>query len=139
MTALPPDVILALGNAAREASHAAHCPYSRFPVGAAALADDGSIHSGCNVENASFGLTVCAERVAVLKAVSSGCKTIKAVAVYTPTQLPNTPCGACRQVIMEFGPTAEVVCLCDGDAVVRRNATELLPMPFSPEKEGCFR
>src|SRR6516165_2630907 len=101
MTVLSQPERLALLAAAREAALRAYCPYSRFPVGAAVLTDRGEIYSGCNVENASYGLTVCAERNAVFQAVArgSGPLRIQALLVYRPTEKPSTPCGACRQVL----------------------------------------
>ncbi|HHY59602.1 MAG TPA: cytidine deaminase, partial [Clostridia bacterium] len=84
--------------AAQEASRRAYAPYSRFPVGAALLTADGQVFTGCNVENASYGLTICAERVAVAKAVSEGYKDFQALAVWAATEEPVSPCGACRQV-----------------------------------------
>lgn len=118
--------------AAHHASVHAHAPYSRFRVGAAVLADDGRVFAAANVENASYGLTSCAERNAVFAAVSAGVRRIVAVAVYTPTGQPVAPCGACRQVIHEFGADAVVVSGCDGDE--RRSWTmgELLPDAFGP-------
>src|SRR3954471_20685817 len=96
-----------LAAAARAASEQAYCPYSNFRVGAAVLTEDGAVFSGCNIENASYGLTICAERTAVFHAAAKGHRAIVAVAVYTPTTFPTAPCGACRQVINEFGPDAE--------------------------------
>lgn len=124
----------ALERAAREAAGRAYCPYSRFPVGAAVLAADGQVHSGCNVENASYGLTICAERNAVFQAVARTVEPlhIKAVLVYTPTASPTAPCGACRQVLNEFGPDAEVICVCDGPDTIRTTLKELLPRAFGP-------
>lgn len=89
-------------KAAAAAMRHAYCPYSRFRVGAAVLADGNRIFSGCNVENASYGLTICAERAAVAAAVSAGAKRILAVAVVTATGEAVAPCGACRQVLAEF-------------------------------------
>jgi cytidine deaminase len=91
--------------AAREAQASAYAPYSNFPVGAAVLLSDGTIHRGCNVENASFGLTVCAERVAMFRAIADGRMDIVAVAVITAGPRLCKPCGACRQVIAEFSRT----------------------------------
>src|SRR5271169_5350356 len=89
--------------AARQAASHAYCPYSRFHVGAAILTGRGGIFAGCNVENASYGLTICAERNAIFQAVArQGATKIRAVLVYTPTKKPTAPCGACRQVINEF-------------------------------------
>src|SRR5512143_376004 len=109
-----------LAQAARLASERAYCPYSRFRVGAAVLTEMGEIVSGCNIENASYGLTVCAERVAVFRAVAQGARTLRAVVVYTPTPTPSAPCGACRQVLYEFGPDLLVRCLCDGPDTIER-------------------
>jgi cytidine deaminase len=120
--------------AARRAAGSAYCPYSRFRVGAAILTDQGAIVSGANVENASYGLTLCAERNAVGAGVLSEGATfrIRAVAIYTPTHEPTTPCGACRQVLNEFGPEAVVICLCDGEETVEVVLTNLLPCSFGP-------
>ena len=119
-------------EAARAASERAYCPYSRFPVGAAVLGDDGTISEGCNVENASYGLTICAERNAIFAAVARGVRSIRLVVVFTPTDTPTAPCGACRQVINEFGQGAEIVSACDGSEVLRRTLPELLPDAFGP-------
>ena len=99
-----------LFNKARKAADLAYAPYSKFRVGAALLAGDGTVFSGCNVENRSFGLTVCAERNAVFKAVSCGQRSFKALAISTPdSEDPVGPCGACRQVLSEFMDLASVV------------------------------
>lgn len=124
--------IAELAAAARDASAFAYCPYSRFRVGAAILTDQDEIITGCNVENASYGLTICAERNAVFRAVGKGSTRILAVAIYTPTSTPSAPCGACRQVINEFGPDAEIVSVCDGPDVLRKSLSELLPHAFGP-------
>lgn len=126
------DDLERLAAAAREASRRAYCPYSRFRVGAAVLTDGGDLFAGCNVENASYGLTVCAERNAVFQAVAGGRRTVRAVAVYTPTSTPTAPCGACRQVLNEFGPDAVVLCVCDGPATIRSSLDALLPQAFGP-------
>jgi cytidine deaminase len=128
------DDLKRLAEAAKEASLKAYCPYSRFRVGAAVLTDGGDIVAGCNVENASYGLTICAERNAVFQAVARGpiAIAIKAVAVYTPTSTPTAPCGACRQVINEFGPDAVVVSVCDGPETIRTSLSKLLPQAFGP-------
>ncbi|MGO9914334.1 MAG: cytidine deaminase [Isosphaeraceae bacterium] len=120
--------------AAKSAAARAYCPYSRFRVGAAVVTDRGEIFAGCNVENASYGLTVCAERNAIFQAVaqSPGVPVIRAVVVYTPTASPTAPCGACRQVINEFGPDALVISVCDGLDVVRSRTSDLLPGAFGP-------
>lgn len=117
---------------AKTVSARAYAPYSRFAVGAAALAADGRIFEGCNVENASYGLTMCAERSALFRAVAEGSVDIIAVAVYTPTSTPTAPCGACRQTLFEFGADAEIICVCDGPDVIRASASSLLPLAFGP-------
>jgi cytidine deaminase len=127
------DWIDALLDAARAASAKAYAPYSRFHVGAAVMADDGRIFAAANVENASYGLTSCAERNAVFAAVCAGVRTIVAVAIHTPTAEPVSPCGACRQVIFEFGPDAKIVSCCDGDGLRGWAIDELLPGAFGPK------
>ncbi|MCB0338849.1 MAG: cytidine deaminase [Bdellovibrionales bacterium] len=122
---------------AKQASGRAYAPYSNFPVGASVLLRDGRIFSGCNVENASYGLTSCAERNAIFKAKSEtdGDIEIIAVVVYTPTDDATPPCGACRQVINEFGPKAEVFAACKGiDTPTSSDPLEgLLPKAFGPK------
>ena len=127
------DLLRQLIDAAKHASMAAYCPYSKFRVGATMLGGSGKIHAGCNVENASYGLTICAERSAVTRAIADGEKQIEAVVVYTPTSTPTAPCGACRQVLNEFGPAMLVVCACDGPDVIRMKLSELLPAAFGPQ------
>ena len=100
------DALVAAAKAAREHAFA---PYSKFKVGAALVADDGSIVTGCNVESASYGLTICAERVALVKGISEGKKRFTCVAVVADTDTPTPPCGACRQLLWEFAPDADVV------------------------------
>lgn len=119
-------------DAARLASQHAYCPYSEFPVGAAVLSDRGEIFSGCNVENASFGLTVCAERNAIFHAVCRGHEHVCAVVIVTPTEFPVPPCGACRQVINEFGPDAEIIIFAKDNKELHVNMEELLPKAFGP-------
>ncbi len=123
-----------LADAARWGAAHAYCPYSRFRVGAAVLTDDGRIAWGSNVENASYGLTICAERNAVFQAVAQSERVpiIRAVVIYTPTPEPTAPCGACRQVINEFGPDAEVRSICDGPRELRFLLRDLLPAAFGP-------
>lgn len=122
-----------LEQAARSAGKKAYAPYSKFRVGAAVLTGSGKIFSGCNVENASYGLCNCAERSAIFAAVSAGERRITAVAVHTPTMTPTMPCGACRQVIHEFGPRALVVALGNGRARVETRLDALLPYAFGPK------
>ena len=122
-----------LKRRAREAAEHAYAPYSGFAVGAAVLTDGGQIHSSANVENASFGLSNCAERNAIFEAVAHGARKLEALAVYTRTAAATTPCGACRQVLSEFGADAIVICCTDDDSRERRFAlAELLPAAFGP-------
>src|SRR6476659_2098684 len=120
-----------LADAARVASQRAYCRYSNFRVGAAVLTSDGAIAHGCNVENASFGLTICAERNAIFSAVAGGARAIVALSLYTPTPQPVTPCGACRQVLAEFGREALIRCFCDGPDVLTFTLESLLPQRFA--------
>jgi cytidine deaminase len=121
-----------LFRAARAAMKHAYAPYSSFRVGAAILLRDGRIFSGCNVENASYGLTICAERNAIFSAVSNSPKKpeIIAAAVVNHRNAPCSPCGACRQVLAEFGPRA-VVCYSGPHGIVQRTMQELLVDGFS--------
>jgi cytidine deaminase len=118
--------------AATAARGRAYAPYSRFAVGAAVLAGR-QIFTGANVENASYGLSNCAERSAVFAAVGAGARTIEAVAVVTDTALPTPPCGACRQVLNEFGPQMTVISATVSGAVTRTKLSDLLPASFGPE------
>jgi len=120
-----------LERAAKEASARAYCPYSGFRVGCAVLTGGGEIASGCNVENASYGLTSCAERNAIFRAIADGATSIVAVLLYTPTAAPVTPCGACRQVIAEFGRDAHVRAICDGAQTLEYGLRDLLPDGFT--------
>lgn len=122
---------------AKVAAERAYCPYSGFAVGAAVLAEDGSTYVGANVENASYGLTLCAERVAAAQAVAAGVRRLRAVVVYTPTAAPATPCGACRQFLNEFGPEMDVFCFCRGDGVLQARLSELLPSAFGRANLGA--
>ncbi|HIU97340.1 MAG TPA: cytidine deaminase [Candidatus Ornithoclostridium faecigallinarum] len=116
-------------DAARRAAVNAYARYSGVKIGAAAYAN-GKYYSGCNVENASFGLTVCAERVALFSAVADGVKSIDAIAVYSDDVEP-VPCGACRQVVAEFAAKDCRIFVCKGDAVKEFSASELLPHSFT--------
>lgn len=117
---------------AREAMRNAHAPYSRFHVGAAIEAGDGTIHVGCNVESASYGLTICAERMALGAAVAGGATRIVRVVVTTEVDPPAAPCGACRQLLAEFGLTMEIRAV--GPASERRwTLGALLPDAFTKE------
>ena len=114
-----------LVQAAREAAANAYCPYSRYHVGAALLASDGRVFRGCNVENASYGLTLCAERNAITTAIAEGCREFRALAIAGGTpDAPAFPCGACRQVLVEFcGPDFPVVV-----AALEGGAPETIPL-----------
>jgi len=123
-----------LEKTARAAAAKAYAPYSKFRVGAAALGVSGKIFAGCNVENASYGLCNCAERTAIFSAIAAGEMAIAAVVVYTPTSAPTPPCGACRQVINEFGPHAAILAICDTSARIETTLAALLPEAFGPEQ-----
>ena len=120
--------------AAREAAARAYVPYSGFPVGAALLTADGTVVTGSNVENASYGLTVCAERVAVFAAAAAGHRQVRAVAVVAPRAAGATPCGACRQVLNEFAPRdGDLTVVLDGPAGTELTTlAALLPRSFGP-------
>ena len=116
---------------AKEAREAAHAPYSKFEVGAALITSDGKIYTGCNIENSTYSLTVCAERVAIFKAVSEGSREIVKIAVVADTENLTPPCGCCRQMIWEFASEETTVIMANlsGD-VVRCEIKELLPKAF---------
>ena len=124
----------ALVAAAIEAREKAHAPYSKFKVGAAVVDGEGRVHTGCNVENATYGLTLCAERVAIFKAVSEGARGFTRVAVVADTDALTPPCGACRQILWEFCGDVEIVLanLKGKSETLRLGA--LLPRPF----DGSF-
>src|SRR5437762_7042048 len=115
---------------ATEAREHAYAPYSSFKVGAALLASNGGVFTGCNVENASYGLTVCAERVALWKAVSEGARDFVALAIAGPSGKETPPCGACRQTLAEFGLGLKVFYRDSGGRLVRRRLSALLPSAF---------
>jgi cytidine deaminase len=127
-----PKVLAELAKRAKSISEKAYCPYSKFHVGAVVLTEDGQMYEGCNVENASYGLTICAERNAIFHMVAQSKQKIVAIVIYTPTDKPTAPCGACRQVINEFGPEAFVMSVCDGSEVLKAHLSELLPAAFGP-------
>ena len=112
----------------------AYVPYSKFKVGAALLSVDGRVFTGANVENASYGLTICAERAALFKAVSEGVQSFTTIAVVTDLADPASPCGACRQVLVEFAPQLRVIMANIAGKVVSTTIAELLPLAFTPQK-----
>jgi cytidine deaminase len=120
----------ALISAARAAREHAHAPYSNFRVGAAVHAKSGRIFAGCNVENSTYGLTLCAERVAIFKAISEGERGFDAVAVVTDTNSLTPPCGACRQILWEFCGDAEIVLSNLKGKVELYRMSALFPKPF---------
>ncbi|WP_027963342.1 cytidine deaminase [Halalkalibacillus halophilus] len=112
----------------------AYVPYSKFPVGAALITDEGKVYQGCNIENAAYPVTCCAERTAIFKAVSEGERNFKALAVIANTDRPVPPCGACRQVMSEFFSPEMKVYITSKDLEVKEvTVQELLPFSFTPE------
>lgn len=125
-----------LESAALSASEKSYSPYSHFRVGAAVLGGSGKIYAGSNVENASYGLCMCAERTAVYTAIAAGERELRCVVVYTPTHTPTAPCGACRQVLHEFGSQMRVISVCDSPERIDTALSTLLPGAFGPENLG---
>ncbi len=119
-----------LSRAALAAREQAHAPFSNFRVGAALEDSSGRIHTGCNVENATYGLTICAERVAVFKAISEGAREFRRIAVAADTDVLTPPCGACRQILWEFCGDLEIVLLNPRGARETMRLSELFPRPF---------
>lgn len=117
-------------NRAKEARQNAYAPYSRFTVGAAVECMDGSVFTGCNVENAALGDTICAERVAICKAVSAGKREFKRLAIYAEGSGYCMPCGSCLQVMNEFSRDLEILCTKAGGRYVSYKLAQLLPHPF---------
>jgi cytidine deaminase len=117
-------------SAARKARDNARADYSRFKVGAALETADGTIVTGCNIENATYGLTLCAERVAMFKALSEGHRAFRRIAIVADTEDPTPPCGACRQILWEFGGDLEVILADLQTQVGSHRLSELLPLPF---------
>lgn len=125
-----------LKDRAARAAGFSYSPYSRFSVGAAVVGVDGQVYDGCNVENASFGLTQCAERAAMTAAIAAGAEpgSLQTLLIYTPGGQAHAPCGACRQVMHELmAPDALVVSCCDADEVRTWTRSDYLPDPFSAE------
>lgn len=120
-----------LMNKAKEASKTSYSPFSKFAVGAAVLAKSGAVYTGCNVENSSFGLTICAERCAIFKAISEGEREILAVAIFSPNEDDCFPCGACRQVVYEFQGENEIEIITDNNSNLNiRKMSDFLPFGF---------
>lgn len=113
-----------------EARKKAYTPYSNFPIGAALLTEEGEVFTGCNIENASYGLTSCAERTAIHKAVSEGYRKFKALAVVADSIKPVSPCGACRQVINEFGDNIKIILSNLQGDIIETESRKLLPGAF---------
>jgi len=125
---------------ARRAREHAYAPYSRFTVGAAVLTAAGEVFSGCNIENASLGATICAERVAIFRAVAAGHRDLTALAVIADTPEPVAPCGLCRQVLAEFSPDCRVIMANIAGRTRLTNLKELLPLAFRwPAGQGRDR
>ena len=130
---IEPELMLDLIQQAQSAYRQAYVPYSHYPVGSAVLFSSGKIYSGCNVENASYGLTVCAERNAIFQAVAQGERDLKGIAIAVPTEAFPSPCGACRQVIREFTLDCPVI-LINGTGQTRLTSLQkLLPESFGPD------
>ena len=130
---LSPDQIRELVQLAQDAYKNAYVPYSHYPVGATTLWGSGRMVSGCNIENASFGLTICAERNAIFHAAYHGERELKAVAIAVPTEVFPSPCGACRQVLREFAKDCLVI-LVNGKGQTKTTSLKaLLPESFGPE------
>ena len=119
-----------LAEAALRARENAHAPFSKFKVGAALEDAAGGIHTGCNVENATYGLTVCAERVAVFKAISEGARKFRRIAIAADTNLLTPPCGACRQILWEFCGDIELILVNPRGATETFQMASLFPRPF---------
>jgi cytidine deaminase len=123
-------------SAATAARDLAYAPYSGFQVGAALVTNAGKIYTGCNVENVSLGLTICAERSAIATAVAQGSKDLVAIAVVTAGKKPTVPCGACRQIMAEFNPGMKIIAATVDGKVQEFDLAELLPFPSQGILEG---
>ncbi|MFH1830401.1 MAG: cytidine deaminase [Pseudomonadota bacterium] len=124
---------------AKEARDKAYAPYSEFRVGAALESSDGKIFTGCNVESASYGATCCAERTALVKAISEGVREFTRIAIFAGTKEPCPPCGICRQMLYEFAPELEVIMAGTEGKATSSKLSELMPNPFHSERLGCKR
>ena len=120
-------------NLAEQASRNAYVPYSHFAVGAALECRDGTVFTGCNIENAAYGLTICAERTAIFKAISEGHRDFKRIVIAGKSEDYCVPCGSCRQVMQEFAPQMEVICLNGKGEAKHYSLRQLLPESFGPE------
>ncbi len=118
---------------ARKAAESARAEFSGYKVGAAILAADGRVFTGCNVESSSYGLTICAERTALVKALSEGAEILEKIAVVTPGKKPVAPCGTCRQLLYDYAPAMEVILAGIGSSFVKLPLLDLMPMPFGKE------
>jgi cytidine deaminase len=123
-------------DAARAARRHARCQYSGFAVGAALLSKDGQVFTGCNVENASYGLTICAERVALLKALSEGADEFTRIAIVTESEIPTPPCGPCRQLMWEYAGNIDVILGDLKKQTARYSLKQLFPCPFEAANLG---
>lgn len=131
MKSLIPLEYKGLAQKAEEAKSRARAPYSGFRVGAALLGKSGQIYTGCNLENLSLSLSLCAERIALIKALSEGEKEFEAMAITSDAFEPVTPCGACRQMLLEYAPEVKIIIFGQNqDKVMLTNMQELLPHPF---------
>jgi cytidine deaminase len=120
-------------NRAKTAARHARAPFSNFAVGAAIQTHEGKIYSGCNIENSSFGLTICAERVAIFKAISAGAKKFTAIAITSLSKKSCPPCGACRQVLWELAGNIDVVMVTGDDQIQHKKLAELFPFAFNED------
>ena len=118
-------------NIAKQAADNAYVPYSKFKVGAALECADGKVYTGCNVENAALGCTICAERTAVCKAVSEGSRDFVRIAIWADSENYGMPCGSCRQVLVEFAKDMEVLCAKSGGRYVSYPLSKLMPYTFN--------
>ncbi len=131
MKNLTEEIIKRAKETALKTRENAHAPYSNFLVGAVLIDDNNNLWEGCNVEASSYGLTICAERSALVGAVSRGVKSFKGVVVCTDTEIPTSPCGACRQMLIDFAPNALVIMMNVKGDEARMSLRELLPAAFT--------